>query len=297
MRTYFILLLVITTFCGCQRLDPMMFNNDNTITEYKRDQFIKDVDFILDDSYTIPNNLITEIILESKTEKEKTPTKIYATYIGDLSKISIDTVIMYCHGNKWHMDFYWQRAKLLANVGGKNRFGVMMVDYRGYGLSEGKPTEDGMYADVDACLKWLKQKGLSSNRLVIYGFSLGSAPSCELTAHPRSLTPTKLILEAPFASSDVLVQDASKLALSPKFLADTKIDNAEEIKNVKQDLFWIHGIADDYLSYKTHGQIIYNNYRGSYKEAHLVDGAGHGSVPNTFGFENYKKALEKFIRR
>lgn len=297
MKNLIALLIIIITFSGCQRLDPMLYNNDNTITEYKRDKFDKEVDFILDETYTIPDSLITELILESKTDKEKNPTKIYATYIGDISQIATDTIIMYCHGNKWHMDFYWQRAKLLANVGGKNRFGVMMVDYRGFGLSEGKPTEDGMYADVDACLLWLKQKGLTNERLVIYGFSLGSAPSCELTANPRTLTPQKIMLEAPFASSDVLVQDGSKLALSPKFIADTKIDNAEEIKKVKQPFFWIHGIADDYLSYKTHGQVIYNNYRGTYQEQHLIDGAGHGSVPNTFGFENYKDALEKFITR
>ena len=88
MKQILIFSILFITFSGCQRLDPMIFNNDNKITEYKRDQFIKDVDFILDDSYTIPNNLITEVILESKTDKEKTPTKIYATYIGDLSKIS-----------------------------------------------------------------------------------------------------------------------------------------------------------------------------------------------------------------
>ena len=77
---------------------------------------------------------------------------------------------MYCHGNKWHMDFYWQRAKLLAHTNGKNKYGVLMMDYRGFGMSEGDPTENGMYADVNACMKWLKDKGLTNSRLIIYGF-------------------------------------------------------------------------------------------------------------------------------
>lgn len=82
------------------------------------------------------------------------------------------------------MDFYWSRVQLLANTGGKNHYGVLMVDYRGYGLSEGKPTEEGLYADVDARLQWLKTSWLSNERLVMYGFSLGSAPATKSTAAP-----------------------------------------------------------------------------------------------------------------
>ena len=48
------------------------------------------------------------------------------------------------------MDSYWQRTKLLANVGGTNNYGVMTFDYQGYGLSSGTPSEAGMYDDADA---------------------------------------------------------------------------------------------------------------------------------------------------
>ena len=91
------------------------------------------------------------------------------------------------------MDFYWQRAKLLANVGGKNKYGVLMIDYRGYGMSEGKPSEEGMYTDVNTALNWLKKSGLTNDRLVMYGFSLGTAPACELTANTRDMVPSILI--------------------------------------------------------------------------------------------------------
>ena len=50
------------------------------------------------------------------------------------------------------MDFYWQRAKLLANVGGKNRFGVMYLDYRGYGLSEGVPIDVYIWLVLPPCV-------------------------------------------------------------------------------------------------------------------------------------------------
>lgn len=279
------------------KLDNNLYNNDNTIKEYKLDAYTGEQDFILDDSYAIPQNNITVFTLSSQAEKESSATDIKALFIGDMSKIITDTVILYCHGNKWHMDFYWQRAKLLAHVNGKNRYGVMMLDYRGYGLSAGKPTEEGMYADVDACMKWLKEKGLKSERLVIYGFSLGSASACELSANPRTLKPARLILEAPFASAEVMVQDASRFNMPSDYFTDLKIDNAEEIKKIVQPFLWIHGTNDNFLNYKTHGEVVYKNYKGSSKLNYLSEGADHSEVPAKMGFEIYLRTLGDFIRK
>ena len=296
MKKLSIILVIISSLflSGCLSLDDNLYNQSK-ITEYKLDNYTGEKDFTLDYSYHIPENLVHIFTLSSQSSGESKTTKIYAIYIGDISRISIDTVIMYCHGNKDHMDFYWQRAKLLANTGQKNRFGLMMIDYRGYGLSEGKPTEEGLYVDTDAALKWLKNNGLSNERLVIYGFSLGSAPATKLTAEPRSLIPSKLMLEAPFANAETMVQDGSGLAMPSGFFTSLKINNAEEIKSVQQPFFWMHGIDDDFLNISTHGQIVYDNYKGTYKEAHKIPGAGHSTIPTTMGFNSYSNAVLNFI--
>jgi pimeloyl-ACP methyl ester carboxylesterase len=195
------------------------------------------------------------------------------------------------------MDFYWPRAQLLANTRGKNHYGVLMIDYRGYGLSEGKPSENGLYADVDAGLQWLKSNGLTNNRLMIYGFSMGTAPAVKLTAQPQSMTPSKLMLEAPMASAQVMLQDASGLSLPAEYATDLSINNAENIKLVQQPLFWIHGVDDDFLAIQTQGEVVYKNYQGTYKEAHRITGAGHSNIPPVFGFQNYLKAVGDFIIR
>ena len=293
-----IALFFIIAIAGCARLDDNLFNpNENKISEYKLNAYTGEVDFRLDASYAIPDNRVQLFTLESKAADESTPTKIQAVYIGDQARIATDTVILYCHGNKDHMDFYWPRAQLLANTGGKNRFGVLMMDYRGYGLSAGEPSEKALYADVDAAMQWLKSKGLTGNRLVIYGFSMGSAPATKLSAEPRTLTPAKLLLEAPFASAAALVQDGSGLALPATFVTDLSINNAEEIKKVQQPFLWVHGLADDFLNVNTQGRVVYDNYRGTYKEALLVAGAGHSNVPIMMGFQNYIRAIEGFITR
>lgn len=297
MKTIVFYTILLMMMGSCLRLDENLFNLSEKITEYKLDAYSGEQDFILDNSYDIPPDRIELFTLSSQSANESKPTVIYALYIGDESRIDTDTVIMYCHGNKWHMDFYWQRAKLLAHTGGKNRYGVLMVDYRGYGLSLGEPTEDGMYADVNAALSWLKQNGLTNSRLVMYGFSLGSAPACELTAFPRSMTPSKLILESPLASASIMVQDASQLSLPPSFVTNLEIDNAEKIKKISQPFLWMHGDNDLFLNYKTHGEVVYNNYGGGYKEKHIIPGADHGEVPLKFGFYEYNQALLEFISK
>jgi pimeloyl-ACP methyl ester carboxylesterase len=298
-KQYLFLALAALTglLSGCFRLDSNLFNPDTTITEYKFDKYEKteEWDILLDSTYTIQDSNIHLFTLNSQAADESTPTKIYAVYIGETSHIATDTVIMYCHGNYAHMDVYWQRAKALANLGHKHRFGVLMLDYRGFGLSEGTATEEGMYADVTACLAWLKAMGLTSDRLAMYGFSLGSAPATELTAHPASLTPSWLLLEAPFASAEMMAQEGTGLAVPGSFFTNLKIDNAEEIKRVQQPFFWLHGIEDDFLSYENHGTTVWNNYQGVRGVKESVPGAGHGNVVGTMGVVAYSEAVLGFL--
>jgi pimeloyl-ACP methyl ester carboxylesterase len=293
---------IMLLLTACFRLDDNLFN-PLRIDEYLLDDYDGEQDFVLANGYDIPDSYIKEITLNSKAPSERNPTKIYGIYIGDIEKIAEQEVIMYCHGNKWHMDFYWQRAKLLANIDRRvsegqtypAQHGVLMIDYRGYGKSEGKSTEEGLYADVDAALQWLKERGLTNDRLIMYGFSLGSAPATEITANPErfSMNPSKLILEAPFASSAVMVQDAAKMAFPSSFYTNIKIDNAEEIKKVNTPFLWIHGIEDDFLSMVTHGEVVYKNYGGpeNKKVGIRVPEAGHGGVPSKLGFRFYKDSV------
>lgn len=272
------------------RLDDNLYNPSTSINEYKLDDFQRDSNYQTGESLMIPPDKIHQLVLESGKEKFK----IRAIYLGDIDKISVDTVIMYCHGNKNHMDTYWPRAKMLAHTGRKNRLGVMMVDYRGFGLSEGKPTEEGMYEDVTASLKWLKDHGLKGGRLIMYGYSVGTAPATELTAYPRALRPAKLILESPFASARKMVRDASKLALPASFFTNLDIDNAEKIKQVDQPFMWLHGEEDHFLQI-SHGEEVFNNYKGQGGVPVRVPKANHTSIPKTMKIEHYLDTLEHFI--
>ncbi|BDS11340.1 alpha/beta hydrolase [Aureispira anguillae] len=291
MKKIGLFLLAMATILSSCRLDSFLYEPTVT-TAYQFDAFEGEQRFVLDSSYAISESLVHLMTLESGPESDRET--IYAAYIGDTNQISQDTVILYCHGNAGNLDYYWQRAKLLANAGGKNRFGVFFMDYRGYGMSTGEPTEAGMYYDVDACMEWLKGKGLTGDRLVMKGFSLGGAPATELTANPRTLVPSKLILEAPFASFDFMTQDIAKLTLPGSFYTNLEVDNAEEIKKVQQPFLWLHGEADDYVGIH-HGALVAQNYKGSHKVVRRIPGGGHSTVPVVMGFEVYAQLMVDFI--
>jgi len=87
------------------------------------------------------------------------------------------------------------------------------------------------------------------------------------------------------------------LSLPSSFFTNVNINNAEEIKKVTVPFCWFHGSNDEYLSLSVHGQKVYDNYRGPYKEAHIVQGAVHNNVPSVMGYEKYLLDLGKFIRR
>jgi pimeloyl-ACP methyl ester carboxylesterase len=296
MKNIVLILFVGLAALSCRkRLDGFLFN-PSQIESYQLDAYQGELSLDLAGEFGVPNSMIHH--LEWNVELEEGSAKMSAIYVGDLASISTDTVILYCHGNKDHMDFYWPRQKLYAHAGGLGRYGVLMFDYPSFGLSEGKSSEANMYRTTARAIEWLQAQGLQNDRFVIFGFSLGSAAACEVAAHPAAyaLAPSKLILEAPFASAEVMIQDGGLLSMPGSFLVDLLIDNATEIKKINIPLLWIHGQDDSFLTVKSHGQPVYDNKTNGYKEAFLVPGGEHETTPFVAGYQNYIDHISAFIQ-
>lgn len=280
---------------SCKKLtiDSIAFYNEE-LKEYKFDNYDGGWNFEAPGSYSISEDKIHLFSLYSVDLDQQDSAKIYAVYVGDTTTIQTDTVIVYCHGQSAHMDAYWQRTKLLANIGSKNRYGILTMDYRGYGMSEGTPTEQGLYRDVETCLDWLKSKGVSNQKVIVYGYSLGTVPAVEVAANYEDFKPGKLVLESPLASAQNFAEESTIINLSSSFLSTLQFDNVEKIKNVAQPFLWMHGKADDYISI-SNGELVYENYGGIQGTAIRIDGANHGNVPLIIGFENYNNLLVEFF--
>ncbi len=286
-----ILLIVgILVFSSCLDLSSNLFNPTPT-EEYLYDAF--ETSLRIDTSYNILPGELHEFSVKSTFEGvEET---IFGAYLGDLNTMSTDTVILYCHGNALNMDVYHERVKMLYNVFGKSGIGVLNFDYRGFGKSSGSTTTESLKADTKAMIEWLMNQGVQEQNFFIYGFSLGSIPAVHACHTNQGMIPRKLFLEAPIGSIDAMAEDGSGLSLKGSFFADADVDNIRDIENVNQDLYWIHGLDDDFLSLQTHGRPIFENSPAVYKSPILVENGNHGDTPFILGVERYIETIEEFL--
>ena len=291
-RILFVILVGFFSMNSCQNLDSNLFNPYTDIDAYLLDEYEGEREFHIDEKYTVDEDEITHFTAPSAYGFELAT--IQGIYLGDLNTLAEDTIIVYCHGNKGHMDFYWDRLKLLYYTGGKSNYGALMMDYRGFGLSDGTISEPALASDVSACIDWLIEKGAQDKNMILYGFSLGSIPAVQICAE-NDFNPLKLILEAPIGNIDVMVQGGSSLSMPASFFTDIEADNIERIKGVEEPLLWIHGTNDTYLPLNTHGQPIFENHGGTEKQKLLVDEGDHGTTPFVMGVEAYMDALHGFI--
>jgi pimeloyl-ACP methyl ester carboxylesterase len=284
---------LILLSCKKMTLDALAFPAEQT-DEYLFEAFTGgEIDVPSQYDLTAADRTLIEF---NSTDQETGETfKLFGVYIGDMATISTDSVILYLHGQSKHMDFYWSRVSLLANVGGNLNYGVFMIDYRGYGRSEGTSTEQGLYEDADAAIDWLISQGVTADKTIYYGFSLGAIPMIDRAAYRTDFKPNRLIIESPLASVQNLVDNSTLMNVNADFVTDLGFENSEKIKNVTCPLLWMHGKEDDYIDIQN-GELIYTNYGGTVKRAYRVDDCCHSEVPGKMGYETYVSNLLNYIR-
>ncbi|MEX1001570.1 MAG: alpha/beta hydrolase [Crocinitomicaceae bacterium] len=289
-------LLIFICLPACKKvsLDQLAFPSEK-LTKYDFEKY-DDPEIIIPPNY-LPNPLEQYLIKIPSIDNESGEVyNIYGLYMGDTTNISTDTIIYFCHGQARHMDYYWTRQALLAHTGGLYNYGVFMIDYRGYGMSEGSSTEQGLIEDADAGIDWLISKGASGEKTVYYGFSLGAIPLIHRAAYRSDFIPSKLIIESPLASVDNITQSSTLLNTDSDFITSLDFNNVENIKEVEVPLMWLHGKEDSYVAI-SNGELIYDNYSGQYQEAWRIDSADHADVPLKMGLNNYISAFLTFIRK
>jgi fermentation-respiration switch protein FrsA (DUF1100 family) len=236
-------------------------------------------------------SLRTDVIPESKREfvtMTSQGKKIYGYFIKSNGAYPTIT-ILYFHGNWDHLEYYWPRAELLYKTG----CNVFIFDYQGYGMSEGTPTEEGLYSDSRAALEYvLSRSDVSRSRLAFYGYSLGCAGAIEVAAY--AFAPSVLCLEAPYASASTLLQSGTLLNIPGSYVMKGEYNNAEKIKKVQRPVLVIHGEADNFIDIEHNGAVVFNNASAP-KQFIRVPGADHEGIPATWGADNYVSAIRQFI--
>jgi fermentation-respiration switch protein FrsA (DUF1100 family) len=195
------------------------------------------------------------------------------------------TTLLWFHGNAGNIS---HRVPLLLQLHQKIKANIFMVDYRGYGRSEGKVSEKGTYLDALASYDYLSTRaGADPARIVAFGQSLGAAVGVEL-ATQRNLA--GLILEAPFTSIKEMARAVYFLPLGG--FISTRYDNLAKIKKIQTPLLILHGDQDEIVPY-AQGRRLFEAANEP-KRFYTIAGAGHNNTYRV-GKEGYGEAIQKFV--
>jgi fermentation-respiration switch protein FrsA (DUF1100 family) len=198
-----------------------------------------------------------------------------------------DVTLIYFHGQSNNIGSSWERAEFLYPMG----YNLVLVDPRGYGRSDGTPSEAGIRIDERAVLALVaKRPDVDPKRLVYYGHSFGGAWAIDLAS---THAPAVLVTESTFTSVAALVRDGVYVDLPASFVAESTWDSARKIEGITTPYLALHGTADPYVQHRYSEELI-TRHPGQHSLV-LVPGADHKGVPETMGLAAYRAAVSAFV--
>ncbi|OGW79728.1 MAG: hypothetical protein A3G33_01610 [Omnitrophica bacterium RIFCSPLOWO2_12_FULL_44_17] len=207
--------------------------------------------------------------------------KIHGWYLPALQS---EKCLLFFHGNAGNISIRLPKAKEWVSRG----VSVLLMDYRGYGKSEGniKGGKD-LFCDTRAALSWLvKEKKIDPSKIVLYGESIGSVFAIQLATEQKFHA---IILEAPFTSVKKIGE--VHYGIVPDFiLGDFKLYNNETaISKVQCPVFLVQG-TDDEIVPPAMGKLIFENAPQP-KEMLAVPSGHHNDLPDVAGKDFFEKPL------
>ena len=194
--------------------------------------------------------------------------------------------VLVCHGNAGNISHRLDRAILMH---AKLKTDVFLFDYRGYGLSQGAPDEEGTYRDARAAHRYLSTgRGVAPSNLVIFGESLGAAVALQLALEVPARA---LVLESPFTSIGDMARGTVPF-LPLGLLLRTKYDNLAKIGGLRMPLLVLHGDRDHTVPF-AQGQRLFEAAPDP-KWFFPIRGAGHNDT-YLIGGEAYWQAWKDFL--
>ena len=192
--------------------------------------------------------------------------KIHGWFVkGDGAKHTL----LFFHGNAGNLSDRADWVDTLASL----PTDILAIDYRGYGKSEGKPNEEGVYRDAMAAYQWLTEtRKIPANKIILYGKSLGGAPACELASRVPC---GGLILQSTFTNAKDMAGTMMPL-LPVKWFMRHRFDNLGKIAKIEIPKLIVHSRNDEIIPYAMAERL----HEAAKEPKSLVtyDGAGHNDL-------------------
>jgi len=190
---------------------------------------------------------------------------------------------LFLHGNAGNITHRVDRIREITAAGSS----LLLLDYRGFGRSQGRPSEKGLYADADAAYQYLLDNGHRPERIVVHGESLGSAVAVDLAARRPC---GGVVLEAPFTSAREVAGRLLPL-LGP--LVVWTYDSKRKIGQIRAPLLVLHGDRDQVIAFDF-GQSLFRAAPEP-KSFWAIPGAGHNDIIQVAG-HHYRRRLGEFYQ-
>ncbi|MDZ7810069.1 MAG: alpha/beta hydrolase [Arhodomonas sp.] len=157
--------------------------------------------------------------------------------------------LLFFHGNAGNISHRLDSIRLFHELA----LSVLVIDYRGYGRSDGRPSETGTALDARAAWRWLlERKGQPAETVVLFGRSLGAAVAAELA---REVAPAAVILESPFRSVPKVAQKTYPF-LPARWLARFDYAIEDYVREIRAPLLVIHSKEDEIIPF-SEGRAVY----------------------------------------
>lgn len=191
-------------------------------------------------------------------------------------------IIIYFHGNAGSLANWKEVSTELLDLG----CNVLIMDYRGYGKSEGTFSEKGFYTDGETAYQYAKELGYTNEQIIFYGRSLGTGIAIEMALrHPVR----GLILETPYTSLPQLAM-RSYWYLLPNLLLRYQFNNLTKVSQLKMPVLLLHG-TDDELIPVSHSKKL-NAAITTNKTLVIIP---HGQHNNLSSFPLHQKSIQDFL--
>lgn len=193
-------------------------------------------------------------------------------------------VVLFAHGNAGNLT---HRVDVLQHLHRDLHCSVLMFDYRGYGKSEGRPSEAGVLQDGWAARDWLAERsGVDPSDLVLMGRSLGTGVVVDLAARDGA---GALVLHSAYPSMpDVAARHYPWLPV--RWLMRTRLDSASKIGHYDGPLLQVHGDQDEIIPAEL-GRQLFDAAPSEQKQWLTFRGIGHNDPPP----ETFYAALREFL--
>ena len=197
--------------------------------------------------------------------------------------------LLWFHGNAGNINRRLDNIKMLHDRVPAN---VFIIDYRQFGKSEGKISEQGTYLDAKAALSYLhSRKDINNEKIIFFGRSLGSAVAVDLAVKEKCCA---LILETPFTSIKEMGKELYPFLFMSLHFLRTKYDSLSKISKIKVPTLIMHGDKDELVPIEQ-GKILYEEANDP-KEFYTIPGAMHNDT-HIVGGEEYFDVIKNFISK